>query len=405
MKIIRVIGLCFITCTATAFAQDFLDRVDESLTRSAFHDNVRVRLSGLIDLEFFRIDQPPLGLINTDDRFLFNPRLSLFLDAQLGSRVYLFVQSRLDRGFDPSDAGAQVRLDEYALRLTPWEDGRFNLQIGKFATVVGNWVERHHSWENPFITAPLPYEHFTAISDILVPLSAEDFVSQLAPNERYEHNPLIWGPSYATGISAAARLGKFDLAVEMKNSALASRPGSWNALDSGFDQPTVSARVGFRPNESWNIGFSASDGPYYRPRAASGLPGGRDTEDFRELVLGQDISFAWHHWQWWAEFYETRFEVPRVGDADTFAYYLEGKYKFTPQFFAALRWNQQLFGTVRDPAGQSLRWGDDVWEIDGALAYRFTPHTQLKVQYTLQDERSASTDLNHTLAAQFTVRF
>ena len=32
-----------------------------------------------------------------------------------------------------------------------------------------------------------------------------------------------------------------------------------------------------------------------------------------------------------------------MGNADTFAYYLEGKYKFTPQFFAALRWNQQLF--------------------------------------------------------------
>ena len=253
------------------------------------------------------------GLINTDDHLLFNPRLSLFLDAQLGPHVYLFVQSRIDRGFDPADAGAQVRLDEYALRVTPWDDGRFNLQVGKFATVVGNWVQRHHSWENPFITAPLPYENLTAISDTLVPLSAEAFVYQLPPNERYEHNPLIWGPSYATGISAAARFDKFDLAVEVKNASLSSRPETWDALDSGFDQPTISARVGFRPNESWNFGFSASSGPYYRPEAASILPRGRDIEDFRELLLGQDISYAVHHWQFWAEFYEVRFEVPRVG--------------------------------------------------------------------------------------------
>ena len=337
--------------------------------------------------------------------FLFNPRLSLFLDAQLGPHVYLFVQSRIDRGFDPADAGAQVRLDEYALRVTPWEDGRFNLQVGKFATVVGNWVERHHSWENPFITAPLPYENLTAISDTLVPLSAESFVYQLAPNERYERNPLIWGPSYATGISAAARFDKIDLAVELKNASLSSRPETWDALDSGFGQPTISARAGFRPNESWNFGFSASSGPYYRPEAASILPRGRDIEDFRELLLGQDISYAVHHWQFWAEFYEARFEVPRVGDADTFAYYLEGKYKFTPQFFAALRWNQQLFGTVQDNAGQSLRWGNDVWQIDGAVTYRFTPHMQLKLQYTLQDQPAAAENLNHTFAAQFTVRF
>src|SRR4051812_25886521 len=168
MKLVRVAIFCFVSA-ATGFAQDFLDQVDEALTISVFHDNVRARLSGLIDLEFFRLDQPPIGLINTDDHFLFNPRLTLFLDTQLGPHLYFFIQTRIDRGFDPGDAGVQVRLDEYALRFTPWDNGALNIQIGKFATVVGNWVERHHSWENPFITAPLPYENLTAVSDIVVP--------------------------------------------------------------------------------------------------------------------------------------------------------------------------------------------------------------------------------------------
>ena len=416
MRLARVIGFWFFALSGTAAAaEDFLDRVDEVLTIAAFHDNLRVRLSGLIDLEFFRVDQPPLGLIDTEEHFLFNPRLSLFLDAQLGPRVYVFVQSRVDRGFDPSDNGMQIRLDEYALRITPWDDGRFNLQLGKFATVVGNWVERHQSWENPFITAPLPYENFTAVSDTLVPLSAAEFLNVFPPNERYEHNPLIWGPSYATGISAAGRFGKFDYAVEVKNSALASRPESWDATDTGFDQPTVSVRVAFRPNEEWNFGFSASEGPYFRaeagprryygPEAVPTLPSAYNIDDFREFVLGQDISYARHHWQFWAEFYEIRFEVPNVGNADTFAYYLEGKYKFTPQLFGALRWNQQFFATIQDSFGRSARWGDDVWQIDTAIGYRFTPHTQLKLQYSLQDGNLESDELSHTFAAQFTVRF
>ena len=46
-------------------------------------------------------------------------------------------------------------MDEYALRWTPWDDGRLSLQAGKFANVIGNWTARHQSWENPFITAPL----------------------------------------------------------------------------------------------------------------------------------------------------------------------------------------------------------------------------------------------------------
>lgn len=178
-----------------------------------------------------------------------------------------------------------------------------------------------------------------------------------------------------------------------------------DATQIGFEHPTFSGRIGFQPNQAWNLGVSASDGPYFRPEAAPTLPVGRTIGDYHEFLLGQDISYAVHHLQLWAEFYQVRFQVPRVGNADTFAYYFEGKYKFTPQLFGALRWNQQLFGTVPDGAGGSMRWGHDLWRIDTSLGYRFTAHTQLKLQYSFQDENSDSRDLVHTLAAQFTLRF
>jgi hypothetical protein len=155
----------------------------------------------------------------------------------------------------------------------------------------------------------------------------------------------------------------------------------------------------------WNLGLSVSDGAYFRPEAERTLPRGRDIGDYRELVLGQDASFAWHHLQLWAEFYEARFQVPRVGNADTFAYYFEGKYKFTPQLFGAVRWNQQLFGTVSDGAGGNIRWGQNLGRVDIAAGYRFTPHTQLKLQYSFQHETTGPRDDNHLFAAQFTVRF
>jgi len=191
----------------------------------------------------------------------------------------------------------------------------------------------------------------------------------------------------------------------MKNSSLSSRPESWNVTSIGFDQPTFNARLGFRPNQAWNFGISASDGAYFRLEAERTLPPGRSIGDYREFVLGQDVSFAWHHLQLWAEFYEARFEVPRVGDADTFAYYLEAKYKFTPQLFGALRWNQQLFGNVSDGTGGQLHWGQDLGRIDVAAGYRFTSHTQLKLQYSFQQETSGPRDDNHLIAAQLTVRF
>src|SRR5207249_8015051 len=154
--------------------------------------------------------------------------------------------------------------------------------------------------------------------------------------------------------------------------SLSSRPESWSVTVIGFSDPTFNGRLGFRPNQAWNFGFSASDGAYFRPEAERTLPRGRDIDDYRELVLGQDVSFALHHLQVWAEFYEARFEVPRVGDADTFAYYFEAKYKFTHQIFGAFRWNQQVFGSVDDGRKGSLRWGQDLARIDAAIGYRFT---------------------------------
>jgi len=316
----------------------------------------------------------------------------------------------------------------------PWDDGRFNVQVGKFATVVGNWVPRHHSWEDPFITPPLPYENVTAISDKRAPSSPQDFLgnsakpdveeyadgddddgdsdeystpstANAAPSEKYERNPIIWGPSYASGVSLFGRMGKFDYAAEAKNASLSSSPDSWDATQTGFNHPTFSSRLGFRPNEMWNLGFSASAGPYLLPEAGPTLPDGHGIGDYREILLGQDISFAWHHLQFWAECYETRFQVPTVGDADTVAWYLEAKYKFTPQLFGALRWNQQLFATVPDGEGGSAPWGDNIWSIDMATGYRFTPYTQLKLQYSLGHQDSAASPYSNTVAAQFTVRF
>lgn len=391
---------------------DLLDRVNDALLIRNSQNQFQLQLSGLIDFEGYFIDQRAPALIETDDSFLFNPRLSLFLDAQWTSHWYFFGQLRVDRGFDPSDQGAQVRLDEYFLRYTPLDHAWAAVQVGKFATVVGNWASRHFSWDNPFINAPLPYENVTGIWDRQAPDDVDDLFGWAHVgkydsgdySDKYLRLPVIWGPSYASGFALLGTIEKFDYALELKNSALASRPESWDLTNVGFEDPTFSGRVGFRPNEMWNLGFSTSAGPYLQSQASSTLPHGRDIDDYRELLLGQDISFAWHHWQFWAEFYETRFEVPRVGNADVFSYYFETKYKFTPQLFGAVRWNQQLFGTVNDE-GEQVQWGNDVWRVDAAVGYRFTNYLQGKLQYSFTHTDSKIQVGEQLIATQFTIKF
>ena len=405
MNFPRVICILLLTMTCVmARGEDVLDRVDEALSYSAFDDSVRGRFSGLLDLEYYHFSGGPSGLLLTDDHYLLSPRLAMFFDAQIGPEFYLFAHGEVDRGFDPADKAVGARLDEYALRWTPCEDGRFNLQVGRFATVVGNYVERHLSWENPFINSPLIYETATPVYDAEAPPNLRDFAKGMV-DAKYDYNPVIWGPSYTTGLSISGRLDKFEYAAELKNAGLSSRPESWDAINTGFNHPTLGARLGWRPDVAWNLGISGSEGAYLTPQALSGLPRGRGLDDFKEKVIGQDISFAWHHWQLWAEMYEARFDVPRVGNADTLGAYVEAKYKFTPSLFGALRLNRMWFGEIPDGNGGEQPWSHDVWRIDAAMTYRLTPHVQVKLQYSLQHEDRVSDSLSHLIATQLTVRF
>ena len=396
-----LICACLFAAAAPAVvAENFLDEVDQALTISIFHDQVRARVSGLLDLEYYNYSQPPPGLIRAEGHDLFTPRLSVFVDAKFGPMVYFFAQTRVDTGFDPSDLGVQWRLDEYALRITPWSDGRFNLQIGKFPTVIGDWVPRHLSWENPFINAPLPYETASLVSDRELPLTGQSF-RKVPGFDKYEFLPIIWGPVYALGVSVAGSIGQFEYAAAVKSAPPASRPETWDTFD--FAHPSYELRLGMRPNQAWNFGVSAAAGPYLVADARPAPPGNRG--DYYEFVLGQDVSWARGHWQIWAEAFEGRFEVPRLGNAGVFAYYIEARYQITPQLYGGLRWNQEFFATEDHPPGQPVAKAHDISRIDAVAGYRFTPYTQLKLQYSFARGDFVSDKYNGTFAAQFTLRF
>jgi hypothetical protein len=415
MKTILAIGCCLLGFAPVGLrGDDLLDRVDDALSFSGWHDQLRVRLSGALDLEYYQLPSPAPGLIFSGQRDLFNPRLIFFLDAQLGPQFYIFVQSRADRAFDPSDEGAQVRLEEYALRFTPGGKWNWSFQVGKFATVVGNWVGRHDSWDDPFITAPLPYENLTGLWDSAAAPSSATLpvwahinagAQSYGDDDKYHRIPIIWGPSYASGASVSGAVGKFDFSGELKNASLSSRPDTWDVTQTQWQNPTWSGRLGYRPDEQWSLGFSASTGTYLRPLAGPTLPPGRSLDDYRETVLGQDVSYAWHHVQFWAEAYEALFTMPGVGQVSTTAGYVEAKYKFTPRFSFAVRWNEQRFSSVRDTDGGLLPWGRDTWRVDVGPAYRFTPHIELKLQYSLQHEDNSPQNYIHLLAVQSVMRF
>src|SRR5438093_12183209 len=101
MTMLRALSFCLLACTVHAFEiDDFFDRLDNALTITAFDGNLRARLSGIIDTEFYNFQHPAPGLMDSKNDNIFNPRLTLFLDAQLWTQIYFFAQQSADRGLD-----------------------------------------------------------------------------------------------------------------------------------------------------------------------------------------------------------------------------------------------------------------------------------------------------------------
>ena len=391
-----------------------LDRLDRALSAQSPGGFLRANVSGVLDVAGYYIDQPPPGLLVTDDHWLGAPRLSVLLDLRAGSRLYCFVRAQADRGFDPLERpDGSVRLDEWLLRWTPLATPLLNLQAGKFATVIGNWVARHDPWTNPFVNAPLPYEHVTTVGDSRVPASLQAFLARRnVPDQKDDWVPTVWGPNYTTGAALFGRLGQMDYAAEVKNAALSARSYEWGPEARGWEHPTAGGRLGWRPAAPWVFGVSASSGPYLQDDATRTLAPGQHVGDFRQTVVGTDGAFSWRHLELWGEFFVSRFQVPiaarrspREVDADTAAYYLEGRYRLSPHLAAALRWNQQLFGDVPDGHGGEAAWDRNAFRVDTALAYRFDRHFQVKLQHAFTHQTGTLQQGQQMVAAEMTLRF
>jgi len=378
-----------------------LDRVSEQLAWSTSGGALRARLSGTLDLDAYAFDDPAPAFVYSDDSPLFQPRLTLFLDAQAGADFYAFAQARVDRGFDPTEAGLRGRLDEYAVRYTPFREGEIGIQAGQFATIAGQWVRRHLSWDNGFVSAPLFYEQPSGVSAYNPYQSSQNAAAQ--PSSGL---PLVWGPSYATGVGVAGMLEHFEWAVELKNASLSSHPRYWTLNGQDFESPTVTARIAWRPDLRWTIGLSGSRGSYIAPLGdydGYPLPELLRRGDYVQTVWLLDASYAHRHLQVWAELIHGSFEGPHLGVLRSSGYFVELRYKLSPRLSAATRWNQQFFSGVQDFQGSRERWGPQQGRLDVAITWRFTAHSQLRMelnQYTGADVRSSP-----TYAARWTLRF
>jgi len=381
-----------------------LGQLKDALTYQSENGQFYAHLSGQTELTEYYLDGQPYGLLysNPNSHFLFAPRLTLNLDAAYGDRLTFFAKFRWDDGFDPAYLNNDARLDEIYAR-TVLLPGHLDFQAGKFATVFGSYVNRHDSWDNPFINAPLPYEQVTSALDGFITPDAASFASiRNQPDDSTTWVPVIWGPSYTPGAAFFSTWGQWDWAAQASTQSLSSRPETWNTLQ--FSRPTFTTRLGWHPDVAWSLGVSGSMGPYLMAEAAPGLPPGKSLRDYNQMVLGADAAWAWHDWQVSGEFIFNRFQVPNAGNADTYAWYLETKYQLSTRLFVAARWNQEIYRPINTATGPQ-NWDNDKMRIDLGLGYKWSPNFLTKIQYSWQHQETSFQNGNQMIGVQLVFRF
>ena len=383
----------------------FFDTVDEKTRFDSDALGLHADLSFMTDATLYVPELPAQGLLTSDDQVFFVPRLMVFFDAQMGDRLTLHTQMRADRGFDPGAApDGEVRLDEYYLQARILKDDDLNVRVGKFGTAFGSWAKRSLSWNNPFVTAPMAYEDVLTVSDQRIPLSVNQFVHRRDVSDKKNlWLPILWGPSYATGLSVSDRIDWVEYALEVKNASISSSTEVWDAAQVGFPtNPTVTGRVGLHPAPEWSLGTSVSHGAYLQANTASSLPIGSSVNNFTQTTWGIDAGYEHGRWQIWSELIGTRFEVPRVGALEAVSGFIEAKYKLTADLWTAFRWNQAAFGDV---PGLDLSWDRNGWRSDIALGWRLSENIQAKLQYSLGDKSGQEPEGNHLGALQLVMKF
>jgi hypothetical protein len=395
--------LLFFLLISSLQAQSVLESLDDALTLSNADGEWRADVSGLLDLEAYMPEEQALGLVETDDEVFFNPRLTLLFDFQMTQRWRAHVQMRTDRGFDPGFAvDGETRMDEYFIEWRPLDSDVLNIRAGKFATAFGAWTPRRLSWDNPFVTAPAAYSDMLPITDSMAAPLAGFAGRRNMPENRQTWVPILWGPSYASGVSIFGRTEHLDYALEVKNASISSRPDAWDAVENGWDSTTYTGRLGWRPAPEWNFGTSFSHGPYLLEESQLTLPAGRSYRDYDQTTFGIDAGYSHGHWQLWTELMTSRFEVPNVGGVRVLSGFIEARRKLGALTWLAARWNQSWFGDI---PGTSREWDRDGWRLDLALGHRLSRNMQAKLQYSLAERTGQDQEGDHMLAAQVTVRF
>ena len=300
----------------------------------------RAMLLGTIDAELWDTDTSSNLLSRNAGRASALGRLTLWGAIEPHARLVLYglVESELGSAAD----SAHHELAQAGIRYTL--SPRAVVDAGKITMPLGGFAARRFSWRNPLVGTPDAY-------------------------------PVL----YPYGATVSGALSILDYRVGLVSLPMAHEGYS--------PEPTHAARpvvgLGITPVIGVRLGAGYAWGPYLNDTLTPSQLEGRRWDSYEQRVLVLDLAASYGYFELFAEAGVSEYDVPRTADpVQGLAYFVEGKYTFTPRFFAALRLERNDYPFIQ-PVSPTF-WvarKTDFHNEELGVGYRFGASTVMKVSY------------------------
>ena len=253
------------------------------------------------------------------------------------------------------------------------------VRAGMAPGLIGNFGLRSTYFNaNPLIGVPLVHQHRSTLDGSGL-ATAEDLARRRASN--IIGLPMMYDACWNPVAELLGNVARFEYSLGVTNGSVS------NPLQTRLVEGVqVMARLGYEPVDGLRLGASGLAGPYiggpkFDPAvAATSFPG--EPDDYDQRLAGVDFEWLLEKWLFYAEAYWSEWEAPLIDD-DLVATgaYVEGRYDFLPEWFAALRVDGMTFSNVTLESGDETGWDDDLMRVEGSLTYRIAREVHVRADW------------------------
>jgi hypothetical protein len=285
------------------------------------------------------------------------------------------------------------------LRIRPWTNRDFDVQIGRVPPTFGAFARRTYANDNPLIGYPLAYQYNTTLRPDAIPASADELLNKRSSgwlvhyvygNQTFEQGvPLVTAFRWDTGVQAHATAGVLNMTAAITAGTVS------NPLFSDDNRGRqVAGRIEARPVPGLIAGASFARGPFVSQSAARDAVGdGHDTE-FTQTAWGGDVEYSRAHYLLRLETIVSRWrlpvalpppgQLPLETPLTAVSLSGEGRYKLRPDFYVAARYDHLGFNELTGVGG-SLPWDAPVSRIEVGGGYSIQRNLLLKASVQRDD--------------------